>query len=39
MNELYAEFKDEAGDLPTSVVVKLSVPGPYDLTDIGDSQS
>lgn len=34
MNELYAEFKDEAGDLLTSVVVKLSVPDPYDLTDI-----
>jgi hypothetical protein len=34
MNELYAEFKGENGDLLTSVVVKLSVPDPYDLTDI-----
>ena len=38
MNELYAEFKDEAGDLLTSVVVKLSVPDPYDLTDIDLSE-
>ena len=26
MNELYAEFKDEAGDLLTAVVIKLTVP-------------
>jgi hypothetical protein len=38
MNELYAEFKDEAGDLLTSVVVKSSVPDPYDLTDIDLSE-
>src|ERR1700677_5129831 len=38
MNELYAEFKDEAGDLLTAVVVKLSLPDPYDLTDIDLSE-
>ena len=38
MNELYAEFKDEAGDPLTSVVVKLSAPDPYDLTDIDLSE-
>jgi len=38
MNELYAEFKDDAGDLLTSVVVKLSIPDPYDLTDIDLSE-
>jgi hypothetical protein len=34
MNELFAEFKDEAGDLLTAVLVKRSLPDPYDLTDI-----
>ena len=34
MNELYAEFAGEGGDMLTSVVVKLSAPDPYDLTDI-----
>src|SRR5271167_4769215 len=38
MNELYAEFKDQAGDLLTAVVVKLSLPDPYDLTDIDLSE-
>jgi hypothetical protein len=38
MNELYTECKDEVGDLLTSVVVKLSVPDPYDLTDIDLSE-
>jgi hypothetical protein len=38
MNELYAEFKHEAGDLLTAVVVKLSLPDPYDLTDIDLSE-
>ena len=38
MNELYAEFKDEAGDLLTTVAVKLSLPDPYDLTDIDLSE-
>jgi hypothetical protein len=34
MNEVYAEFAGEGGDMLTSVVVKLSAPDPYDLTDI-----
>ena len=38
MDELYAEFKDEAGDLLTAVAVKLSLPDPYDLTDIDLSE-
>jgi hypothetical protein len=38
MNELYADFKDESGDLLTAVVVKLSLPDPYDLTDIDLSE-
>jgi len=38
MNELYAEFEDEAGDLLTAVAVKLSLPDPYDLTDIDLSE-
>jgi hypothetical protein len=38
MNELYAEFKDAGGDLLTSIVVKLSVCDPYDLTDIDLSE-
>ena len=38
LNELYAEFKNEAGDLLTAVAVKLSLPDPYDLTDIDLSE-
>jgi hypothetical protein len=38
MNELYAEFKNEADDLLTAVAVKLSLPDPYDLTDIDLSE-
>jgi hypothetical protein len=38
MNELYAEFEDEAGNVLTAVAVKLSVPDPYDLTDIDLSE-
>jgi len=38
MNELYAEFKDETGDLLTAVVAKLALPDPYDLTDIDLSE-
>ena len=34
MNELYAEFAGEGGDMLTSVVIKLSAPDPYDLTDV-----
>jgi hypothetical protein len=30
--------KDEAGDLLTAVVVKVSLPDPYDLTDIDLSE-
>jgi hypothetical protein len=38
MSELYAEFAGEGGDMLTSVVVKLSAPDPYDLTDIDLSE-
>jgi hypothetical protein len=38
MKELYAEFEDEAGDMLTAVAVKLSLPDPYDLTDIDLSE-
>jgi hypothetical protein len=38
MNELYAEFAGEGGDMLTSVVVKLSAPDPYDLTDLDLSE-
>ena len=34
MNELYASFAGEAGDMLTTLVVKLATPDPYDLTDI-----
>ena len=34
MNELYAEFAGEGGDMLTTVVVKLSNPDPYDLTEV-----
>jgi hypothetical protein len=33
MNELYAEFAGEGGDMLTSIAVKLSNPDPYDLTE------
>ncbi len=38
MNELYAEFAGEGGDMLTTVVVKLANPDPYDLTgvDLGE---
>jgi len=38
MNELYEEFTSETGDLLTSIVVKLSAPDPYDLTDVDLSE-
>ena len=38
MNELYAEFAGEGGDILTSVLVKLSAPDPYDLTDVDLSE-
>jgi hypothetical protein len=34
MNELYAEFAGEDGDMLSSVTVKLSNPDPYDLTNV-----
>ena len=34
MNELYAKFADEGGDMLTSVVVRLTSPDPYDLTEV-----
>ena len=38
MNELYAEFAGEGGDMLTTVVVKLAGPDPYDLTDVDLSE-
>ncbi|HEU4617710.1 MAG TPA: hypothetical protein VFV10_06685, partial [Gammaproteobacteria bacterium] len=38
MNELYAEFAGEAGDMLTTVLVKLTDPEPYDLTDVDLSE-
>lgn len=34
MNDLYAEFAGEGGDMLSTVVVKLTNPGPYDLTQV-----
>lgn len=34
MNELYAGFAGEGGDMLASIVVKLAHPDPYDLTDV-----
>lgn len=34
MNDLYAEFAGEGGEMLTTVVVKLSNPEPYDLTEV-----
>jgi len=34
MNDLYADFVGEGGDLLTTLVVKLSKPDPYDLTEV-----
>jgi hypothetical protein len=34
MRSLYAEFAGEAGDILLSVIVKLTAPDPYDLTDV-----
>jgi hypothetical protein len=38
MNELYAEFAGEGGDMLSSVVVRLSEPSPYDLTEVDLSE-
>jgi hypothetical protein len=34
MNDLYADFAGEGGDMLTTLVVKLSRPDPYDLTEV-----
>ena len=38
MNDLYAEFLGDAGDAPTTLVVKLADPEPYDFTDVDLSE-
>ena len=38
MNELYSEFAGEGGDMLSTVVVKLSSPDPYDLTEVDLSE-
>jgi hypothetical protein len=38
MNDLYGEFVGEAGDVLTTLVVKLANPEPYDLTDVDLSE-
>jgi hypothetical protein len=38
MNELYAEFSGESGDMLTTVAVKLAKPDPYDLTELDLSE-
>jgi len=38
MKDLYAEFAGEAGDILTSIVVKLASPEPYDLTEVDLSE-
>ena len=34
MNELYAQFAGEEGNMLSTVLVKLSNPDPYDLTQV-----
>ena len=34
MNDLYAEFAGEGGDMLTTIVAKLANPDPYDLTGL-----
>ncbi|MBI2959263.1 MAG: hypothetical protein HYY28_03035 [Betaproteobacteria bacterium] len=34
MNELYAQFAGEGGDMLVSLAVKLANPDPYDLTEV-----
>jgi len=38
MNELYADFAGEGGDMLSTVMVKLSTPDPYDLTQVDLSE-
>jgi hypothetical protein len=34
MRQLYAEFAGEVGDIMISILVKLGMPDPYDLTEV-----
>jgi hypothetical protein len=34
MRDLYAQFAGEVGDIMVSIVVKLTAPDPYDLTEV-----
>jgi len=38
MNELYADFAGEGGDMLSSVIVRLTNPAPYDLDDVDLTQ-
>jgi hypothetical protein len=38
MSELYADFAGDGGDMLTSVVVRLSAPEPFDLTEVDLSE-
>lgn len=38
MNELYADFAGEAGDMLSTLLVKLTNPDPYDLTTVDLSE-
>ena len=38
MNELYAQFAGEGGDMLVSLAVKLANPDPYDLTEVDLSE-
>lgn len=38
MNELYAEFAGEGGDMLVSLALKLTDPDPYDLTEVDLSE-
>jgi len=38
MNGIYAEFAGEGGDMLSTIVVKLTSPDPYDLTDVDLSE-
>jgi len=38
MNRLYSDFAGEGGDLLLSIVLKLTNPDPYDLTDVDLSE-
>jgi hypothetical protein len=38
MNDLYAEFAGEGGDMLSTVVIRLANPEPYDLTEVDLSE-